>query len=281
MIKLVISDMDGTLIDKDEVLSDKAINIARRLHDQGILFTIATGRVESMAEDYVKRLGIKIPYVACNGVTIVQGDKVLQRNTVPLKGLRPIVEKADSMGMSLVYSIDGLEYVYKVTPWIERQRVQFDRYHRVRLPGEQEWESLLIDKLMVMDDVREGAIAILEAMCMELPEAYGFTRYTNKSVEIVSRKSTKASALKTLVEFLDIDMSQVLAIGDHQNDIEMIREAGIGAAVSNATDGLKKEADYVASGKCVVGVEEIVERFCALEPVVKSESMPIFNRRSL
>ena len=270
MIKLVISDMDGTLIDRDEILSHKAIDIARRLHDQGILFTIATGRVESMAEDYVKKLGIRIPYVACNGVTIVQGDKVLQRNQVPLKGLRPIVEKADSMGMSLVYSINGLEYVYKVTPWVERQREQFDRYHRVHLPETQEWETLLIDKLMVMDDVREGAIAVLEAMCRELPEAYGFTRYTNKSVEIVSRQSTKASALKTLVELLDIDMDQVLAIGDHQNDIEMIREAGIGAAVSNATDGLKKEADYIASGKCVDGVAEIVERFCPMASLKKA-----------
>lgn len=264
MIKLVISDMDGTLIDRDEILSDKAVNIATELQKEGIMFTIATGRVECMAEDYVKKLNIDIPYIACNGVTIVKGKEVLKRNKIPLKGLRPIIEKADSMGMSLVYSIDGIESVYKVTSWVECQRGKFDRYHQVHLPDEDEWENLYIDKLMIMDDVREGAIAILEEMCKELPQEYGFTRYTNKSVEIVNRESTKASALRELVKILGIDMKEVLAIGDHQNDIEMIREAGIGGAVFNATDDLKREADYIASRRCVDGVAEIVNKFCSV-----------------
>lgn len=262
MVKLVISDMDGTLIDKDEILSNKAIEIARALQERGILFTIATGRVECMADNYVNKLGIKIPYIACNGVTIVRGEEVLRRNKIPLKGLRPIMEKANAMGMSLVYSVDGKESIYKVTPWVERQRKEFGRYHEWHPPNEVEWSTLYIDKLMIMDDVRDGAIAILEDMCKELPEVYGFTRYTNKSVEIVNKDSTKASALRELVRMLGIDMRDVLAIGDHQNDIEMIQEAGIGAAVLNATDDLKAAADYIAKARCVDGVGEAVERFC-------------------
>ena len=109
MVKLVISDMDGTLIDRDEVLPKKAVEMAHALREKGILFTIATGRVECMAEKYVQELDIQIPYIACNGVTIVQGDTVLKRNKIPLKGLQGIIRKADEMGMSLVYSIDGKE----------------------------------------------------------------------------------------------------------------------------------------------------------------------------
>ena len=60
---------------------------------------------------------------------------------------------------------------------------------------------------------------------------YGFTRYTNKAVEIVNKNSTKASALQILSQHLDIDLEDILAIGDHQNDIEMLREAGVGVAV--------------------------------------------------
>lgn len=265
MIKLVISDMDGTLIDRDEILTDTAVQMAEALRKQGTLFTIATGRVESMAEDYVEKLGIQVPYIACNGVTIVKGNKIFKRNQIPLKGLRDIVDKADSLGMSLVYSMNGKESVYKVTPWIEKQRIQFDRYHRVHFPTEEEWETFYIDKLMIMDDVREGAIAILEDMCRNLPEEYGFTRYTNKSVEIVHRSATKASALLELTKLLGVDCREVLAIGDHQNDIEMIQEAGIGAAVANATEELKKAADYVADARCVDGVLEIVEKFCGLD----------------
>lgn len=262
MVKLVISDMDGTLIDRDEVLPKKAVEMAHALREKGILFTIATGRVECMAEKYVQELDIQIPYIACNGVTIVQGDTVLKRNKIPLKGLQGIIRKADEMGMSLVYSIDGKETVYKVTPWILKQRETFNRYFDTHEFTEEEWESLYIDKLMVMDDVRTGAIAILEDMCKTLSDEYGFTRYTNKSVEIVNKDSTKASALRILAQHLEIDLKDIMAIGDHQYDIEMLTEAGIGVAVGNATDEAKNSADFVAEGRCIDGVAEAVEKYC-------------------
>lgn len=262
MVKLVISDMDGTLIDRDEVLPEKAVNIVHALKEKGIMFTIATGRVECMADAYIKKLGITIPYIACNGVTIVDKQKILKRNKIPLKGLRNIVEQADRMNMSLVYSIGGKETVYKVTPWIMAQRDTFNRYFDTHIFTEQEWESLYIDKLMIMDDVREGAIGILEELCKKLPDMYGFTRYTNKAVEIVNKNSTKASALQALSQYLDIKLENVLAIGDHQNDIEMLREAGVGVAVGNATEEAKKAADFVAQGRCIDGVEEAVKKYC-------------------
>lgn len=262
VVKLVISDMDGTLIDRDEVLSEKAVNIVHALKEKGIMFTIATGRVECMADKYIKKLGITIPYIACNGATIVDQKRVLKRNKIPLKGLRNIVEQADRMNMSLVYCIDGNETVYKVTPWIIEQRETFHRYFDTHIFTEKEWESLYIDKLMIMDDVREGAIGVLEELCKKLPDMYGFTRYTNKAVEIVNKNSTKASALQILAQYLDINLEDILAIGDHQNDIEMLREAGIGVAVGNATEEAKKAADFVAHGCCIDGVEEAVKKYC-------------------
>ncbi|MCC2255373.1 HAD family hydrolase [Ruminococcus sp. CLA-AA-H200] len=264
MIRLVISDMDGTLIDRDEILTDKAIKIAEELKKKNILFTIATGRAECMASDYVKKMKIQIPYIACNGATIMEGDTVLQRKQIPLKGLRALMEKADSMNMSLVYTADGKESIYRETPWIRRQQKEFNRYFHIHVPTEYEWKHLMIDKLMIMDETREGAIAILEDMCRELPDIYGFTRYTNKSVEVVSRDSTKASALKSVATLLDIPPESILAVGDHQNDIEMLRYSGIGAVVGNATEDAKHAADYVASGRCIDGVQEIVEKFCEI-----------------
>ena len=113
-----------------------------------------------------------------------------------------------------------------------------------------------------MDDVRTGAIAILEDMCKTLSDEYGFTRYTNKSVEIVNKDSTKASALRILAQHLEIDLKDIMAIGDHQNDIETLTEAGIGVAVGNATDEAKNSADFVAEGRCIDGVAEAVEKYC-------------------
>ena len=264
MVKLVVSDMDGTLIDRDEVLSEKAVKIVEELKKKGILFTVATGRAESMASEYVKVLGVEIPYIACNGVTIVNNDEILLRNKVPLKGLQSVVEQAERMNMSMVYSIDGIERVYKTTPWIENQRRSFDRYHEEHRFTRDDWETLYIDKLMIMDEERKGAIVILEDMCKQLSGEYGFTRYTNKSVEIVNKNSTKASALQVVTKHLGIEMKDVLAIGDHRNDLEMLLQAGIGAVVANGIDEVKEEADYVAGRACIDGVQEIVEKFCQI-----------------
>ena len=79
---------------------------------------------------------------------------------------------------------------------------------------------------------------------------------------IVNKNSTKASALQALSQYLDIKLENVLAIGDHQNDIEMLREAGVGVAVGNATEEAKKAADFVAQGRCIDGVEEAVKKYC-------------------
>lgn len=264
MIKLVVCDMDGTLIGNDEVLSHLAVKMVDALKQKRIAFTIATGRVEAMADTYVEKLGITIPYILCNGVTLRTAQEIFQRNVVPVKGLRPLFQQADDMGMSLVYSIRGKEWVHKITPWIEHQQKTFDRYHDVHLLTEEEWEMLEIDKLMIMDDVRKGAIAIIEEMCHDLPDSYGYTRYTNKSVEVVHKDSTKGSALRFLTNLLDVDIENVLAIGDHRNDMEMILEAGVGASVGNGIPEVKAVADYVSRGEYLEGVLEIVDKYCGV-----------------
>ena len=65
-----------------------------------------------------------------------------------------------------------------------------------------------------------------------------------------------------LAQHLEIDLKDIMAIGDHQNDIEMLTEAGIGVAVGNATDEAKNSADFVAEGRCIDGVAEAVEKYC-------------------
>lgn len=262
MIKLVLCDIDGTLIDSSEILSNKALVLAQKLHKKGIYFSLATGRVESMAEPYVRQLGIEIPYIACNGVTIARGNEIIQRNQIPLSELKELVYEADRLGMSVIYSIEGKETVFRVTPWILSQRKKFDRYHKEHRFTEKEWNTLFVDKLSIMDDKLDGRISIIEDICRKLPPEYGFTRYVDRSVEVVNGKASKGNAVHILADYLGVDLKEILAIGDHQNDIEMLSEAGIGVAVANATHEVKQAADYVCKKSYIDGVIEAVEAFC-------------------
>jgi len=262
MIKLVVSDLDGTLIDRDEALSDRAVAMTERLKERGVLFTIATGRVESMADSYVRRLNIDIPYIASNGATIIHGSRIVQRNRIPIGGLRDLLLTADGMGMSVIYTIEGIEFVLRTTPWIAAQRERFNRYHSESFIADDDWHTLLIDKVTVMDDIRDGRIGSIDELCRGLPELYCSTRYTDKAIEIVDRGSNKGTALQSVAAMLGIGTHEIMAIGDHQNDVEMLALAGVGVAVANGTEAAKAAADYVCGSCCIEGVLEAVDKFC-------------------
>lgn len=258
MVKLVICDLDGTLVGRDEVLSPASMRVPELCRESGVGFTIATGRTEDLANAYAAALGITLPVIVSNGAKIIQGDQVLWSRTIPLSGLRPLIDLAHELEMSVIYTIDGVEYITRVTPWIERQRATFDRYHRLRPIPDSDWDSLIIDKITLMDGIRDGRIDRIEQEATHLSPLYSTTKYTNKAIEIVHGEATKATALRWLVGHLGIDMADTLAFGDHQNDVPMLQEAGLGVAVANAIDITKSHADIVSTLPEAEGVLEVL-----------------------
>lgn len=261
MIRLVVCDIDCTLIDSDEILPSGAIEMKKELERHGVYFSLATGRTESMAEKYVSALDLSIPYVATNGATVVLGDNVVRRLQIPLLPLKSFILKADALGMTIVYSIEGREWYWRDTTYLQREREMFGRYNDQHQFTEEEWESLKIDKLSLFTDFYDNRVALLEEDAKKLPECYGYTRYVDRSIEIVDRRATKASGVEVLAESLSIPMDEVLFCGDHQNDIELIEAAGIGVAVANSTAEVKAAADYVCTKRCFDGVKEAVDKF--------------------
>jgi Cof subfamily protein (haloacid dehalogenase superfamily) len=261
MIKLVITDLDDTLIDRDEILSRRAIDMVKKLKAAGVLFTLASGRAESMTESYVEKLDIHIPYLTCNGGTIMQDKRVISKEKILLAGIRGILQNADQAGMAVIYTLDGNEYILRVTDYIIDQRNRFDRYHREHYFSPDEWNSLYLDKVTVIDEKRSGGIFHIEELARTLPDGYTFTRYTNKAVEIVHKDATKGKGLCKISELLHLQLNEIMAVGDQENDIEMLQKAGVGAAVANAIDSLKNIADYICIKPRLDGVIEAVHKF--------------------
>jgi len=231
------------------------------------MFTLATGRTECMAEKFVSALDLHIPYVASNGATVVLGDRVVRRLQVPVLPLRPFVEKADALGMTIVYTILGREWYWRDTTYLQAERAMFGRYNDQHRFSKEEWSSLKIDKLSLFTDVCDNRVSILEGDAKRLPPEFGYTRYVDRSIEIVNSAATKESGVEVLAKSLGIKMDEVLFCGDHQNDIELIEKAGIGVAVANSTSEVKSKADYVCANRCFLGVKEAVDKF-VLEAVV-------------
>lgn len=261
MIKMIVTDVDGTIVDKDEILHEEFVAYVKHLKANGIRYTIATGRAAGLAEDYVKRMEIEIPYIACNGGTIIQNGQVLVHKTIPLWSLKTIFETADSMGMSLMYSIDGVEYAYRETPYVLEQQKKYNRYQNPAMFSTEEWEQLEVDKVIVMAAVRDGSIGKIEELCKELPLPFWYKRYANKAIDILHCDSTKEAGLRELAKLMGIGLDEILFAGDDLNDIEAIKEAGVGVAVGNAQPPTREAADYVANENCYLGVMEASDHF--------------------
>ncbi|MDR0387384.1 MAG: HAD family hydrolase [Treponema sp.] len=265
MVKLVVCDIDGTLIEADEILDKKAPELVRLLETEGIGFSLASGRSDYLVRDYAEQLNLSIPYITCNGAALVHKGRRLREKLMPAAPLKEITELADSMGFSIVYSQQGGEWVWRETPWILKMRRCYNRYHQVHRFTPEQWENELLDKILIYDDSEQGGIDIIEEGCKKLFPQFTATRYMDCSVEIVNGGASKALGVIDLAAMLGISTDAILAVGDHQNDIEMIRAVGQGAAVGNATSALKAAASYICRADYFAGVFEAVNHFCFTE----------------
>lgn len=264
MIKLVVSDLDGTMFDKSCVVPEEAVALVRRLHENNILFSIASGRADSAIRAIAQKLGVHCPYVTSNGSTIVQEGASLRRVEFPLRWLRAACERADELKHSVIYTVNGEERITAVTPLLALG-MQEGRCKLLPFTQE-EWETLSIEKLLVWDEQRNGSICEISSMISEIGEL-ALVQYGQHAIEVTERTVSKATGLAALTELLHVEISEVLMIGDDRNDIEVLKLAGIGAAVGNAKPEVKAVADYVCEGTHFQGIKEAVERFCFGETV--------------
>jgi Cof subfamily protein (haloacid dehalogenase superfamily) len=262
MIKLVVCDIDGTLVEADEILDKRAPELVGRLEAEGIGFSLASGRSDYLVSPYADQLNLSIPYITCNGAALVHKGIRLREKLAPAAPLREITELADAMDFSIVYSQRGMERVWRETPWILEIRRRHNRYHQVHQFTPEEWENEFLDKILIYDDSERGDIGIIEGACKKLFPQFTATRYMDRSVEIVNGGASKALGVTDLAAMLGIGPDKILAIGDHQNDIEMLKLVGQGAAVGNATEELKAAASYICGADYFAGVFEAVNHFC-------------------
>lgn len=261
-VKLVICDVDGTLIGDDRKITEDIDRLGTIIKTNHIPFTIASGRIPSRIEELVRRLHISLPYIGCNGACAMQKDSYLWNDFILPEHLKPAMELADGLGMSIVYTDGVRELAYRKTPWIAELMEKHSRYDGVFAPKEEEWSAMRIQKVLIAGDCPPSVGKRVLAELLPFKEWLNIVEYEDGVLDITTKSSSKEEGSKRLAASLGIPMEEVLAIGDHQNDLGMIRRAGIGVAVANASEELKREADYVCTQKIAKGVIEAVERFC-------------------
>lgn len=260
-IKLVITDLDGTMFDRDEVLPKFADEIAQELEKKGICFCFATGRSMLAARTWMERLNIATPCVLSNGAIIADKFSVIEKHEFKASIVMEQLCRADGEGLSVILSSFELgdDVPMSSTSFVKRSRERLGCYQVIRPPHDSEWDTLQLHKVTIIDDLKR-----VETVYHELKgiEQIACVYYGSGGMEIMPRSCNKAAAIKSLCLRLGIPLKQVLAIGNDKNDIEMLTMCGVGAAVSNACREAKDCADYRCTEALVYGVLEAIEKFC-------------------
>ncbi|MGX7108464.1 Cof-type HAD-IIB family hydrolase [Facklamia miroungae] len=258
MFKLFISDLDDTLLDKDKKWSPDFKQFRKILDEKKVAFTLATGRSAQAVQSIVDELDLKIPYATSNGANIMLQGKVIQSFSFPVGPLRPLIEVALSMGLTVIYVIDGVEYAFSKTEFIRHEMKQNFTDQIIRPIRSEDWANLKVDKFLIVDDHPDTGLTRLHALVNGLKPEYHYLTYSDWAMDIVAADLNKGKALHWIADYLGVKPEEVIAAGDNHNDIDLLKQAGRSIAAYNALDEVKRVSMITAKKSGGDGVIEEV-----------------------
>lgn len=278
--RLLVIDIDGTLLDGRSTLGPRTREALRRAVAGGAIVTLATGRRTHSARSIITELGVGVPVILHNGALIYDTarDEVLYDHHLPLPVAREVVELIVAGGFQPVAYENAFrgERLFAGPPEHDSPLTALYLQNAGDVVVRRPYDVLLGDddgdplRLAVMDDAErvQELAARLESIpgCRALVNTTALmTKHGGLVLEVLEADCSKGRALEHLARHFDVPLRQVLAIGDHYNDIEMLRAAGLGVAVANAPAEVLACADYVAPSNEEDGVAHVVERFILRE----------------
>ncbi|NEW08459.1 HAD family phosphatase [Paenibacillus sp. SYP-B3998] len=220
--KLIALDMDGTLLNEEKRISEENREAILAALKAGKTVIMSTGRGVQSAMPYVKELGLCTPIVAVNGSEVWESpDKLLSRTLLEAETVHRL--------HALALEHDSWWWAYAVEGIFNRESESMDIDHLNWLKFGYYTENL--EKLALIRTTVAG---------------WGILEITNShpcNIELNPRGVSKASGVEAVCQLLNITMSEVIAMGDSENDISMIRAAGLGVAMGNAQEEVKRVAD--------------------------------------
>lgn len=256
---LLCTDLDGTLLDDERLVSQKNTDAIEYFKREGGNFTFVTGRVPRGAKLMLDFIHPNIPVVAFNGAGIYDfaENKLLwglYLDEDSKSVIRYVEERLPQVGLAIC--TDENVHFSKMNEWV-------DAYFRAEnLPLDTTPYMEIKDRwkkgLFIVDSCDMQAVKKLIAES-EFANLYDFIQSGPHYYEILPKGATKGAGLHRLTELLEIDKNKVIAIGDNENDISMIEEAKMGIAVSNAIDELKAVSDIVTVSNNEDAIAKVID----------------------
>ena len=278
-IRLLIADVDGTLVTHDKVLTERARAAVAKMRSAGIDFAVTSGRPPRGMQMLIEPLALTTPIAAFNGGMFIKPNlSVIEQRVLQANVIEPAMETMRA------YKLDT--WIYRGTEWFVRERHggHVDREEwTVKFPP-----TVVPDFKGLTSDVAKlvGVSDDLKAVCeceTALREKFATKVHTKQSnpqretlvsaarsqpyyLDVTHAQANKGNVVTRLSEMLGIPIDQIATIGDMPNDISMFEKSGVSIAMGQASDEVKSAATYTTSSSEEEGFANAVERY-VLHPV--------------
>ena len=263
MIKMVATDIDGTILKWSFQFSPEVKKCIKELDESGIKVVLVTGRMHSSTTPVARELGLHTPIVSYQGGLIKdESGKTLYQKDLKPDYAKKIIKWARKNNVHLNLYLDDKLYVehdneivkeYTDGRFIDYTVCSFDDLNIEN-----------VNKLLAIDlKDADKVTGWVEELSREFPDLY-IVKSTPFFCEIGSKDAKKSSGVKFLADMWGIKQEEILTIGDQNNDIELLKAGGIKVAMGNATEELKSYADYITDTVENDGFVKAIEKFVKL-----------------
>ena len=257
-IKLIVVDLDGTLLKSDKSLDD---NIKDVISGQDYKFTIASGRSMVLVKKFISELDINSPYITNNGAEIYQNDACVKQYSIPDEEVRFILNLVQEFNLECHANAENCIYTMGKIDLILTFRKRFEGV------------------LPIVDNASINAVCantINKIMCIDkdLNKIEKFAKKINlycghvhceraegKAFVIVNRQASKGKALKNLIELLHISSEEVIVFGDNYNDVSMFEAVKYSVCMENADKDVKDKATFICKSNDMNGVSDFIQKY--------------------
>lgn len=246
-VKAIISDLDRTLLHTDKSVSERTLRVLEECGKRGIRIFAATARPTRNVTKYDQMIDFDA-FSALNGAAVLLPDSSTE-SPIPRESAQCIVSKLVCIPNSIISmeTSEGFFANAEIPMW---NPIVYDGFPE--LPTKEKIYKILISSRSadIFDEVE--SLLTEDTYC---------TVANGDIIQIMSRKATKLNGIRTMLDSVGIDVSETVYFGDDHDDIEPIRECGIGVAVANAIPDVISVADAVTSSNDDDGVAEYIEKF--------------------
>lgn len=267
MYKLLALDMDGTLLNSHHQISEVNKKYLQLLHSKGVKIILISGREPDSLRSFSEELKIQDPLVGLNGsiITDYTGNKIYYEETIE----ESLVKKSIKLGQehhtcsfvfiqNHIYTENKSDFRFKLFEKYTHSHIEEVGNLQDYLEKNHLWGR--VNKILLTDnngELLKYKEKLEEKTCRRLTIEFSLPIF----LEIYNSKVSKGDALHKLCEILDLQRNEIVAVGDGENDLSMIQYAGLGVAMENATDILKKEANYITLSNDNNGISHVIQKF--------------------